>query len=226
MTQTGNTAPTQTRADRKQDTRRRILAAALRLIEEGRSPNALGLREVAREAGVAAPSIYNHFADMDELGLALVDESLIRLRSIARSARAGMVSADLPQALKTLMQQFLLYINKYESVLRLLIMQWFNSNLEYRKTIRREMAMMQEDLAENLRQTAQVKGGSGSNYETESEALISILIVWVLDAMNLDKAQREVRLPKLEQQLLMVLAGSRSLAGLPAGDLHSVREPE
>ncbi len=81
MTQT---APKNTRSDRKEATRRRILTAALQLVEEGRSPNALGLREVARAAGMAAPSLYNHFADMDELGLALVDDSLLRLRSPGR----------------------------------------------------------------------------------------------------------------------------------------------
>ncbi len=34
----------------------------------------LGLREVAREAGIAPTSFYRHFADMDELGRALVNE--------------------------------------------------------------------------------------------------------------------------------------------------------
>ena len=76
-----------TRSDRKEATRRKILSAALQLVEEGRSPDALGLREVARAAGMAAPSIYNHFADMDALGLALMDECLVRLRSTARQAR-------------------------------------------------------------------------------------------------------------------------------------------
>ena len=218
--------PSRSRADRKQDTRRKILEAALKLVEEGRSPTALGLREVAREAGVAAPSIYNHFADMDELGLALVDESLIRLRAIARAARGEMTSPNLQQALNSLLGQFLVYVNKFEPVLRLLIMQWFNPNPEYRKTIRREMAKMQHDLADNMRETAKVKGMSPGDYETESRALISLLIVWVLDAMNLDREQREARLPQLEHQLTMVLAGSRALANLPVDMLQGIRAPE
>lgn len=214
-------AGARTRADRKQDTRRRILDAALRLVEEGRSPNALGLREVAREAGMAAPSLYNHFADMDALGLALVDEALIRLRAIARTARSEMAGNDTRPALQALLRQFLLYVNKFEPVLRLLIMQWFNPNPEYRKSIRHEMAMMQEDLADNLRQAAAAKGSDVSRYETESQAIISLLIVWVLDAMHLDREQRELGLARLEQQLLMVLAGSRALSGLPVDDLRS-----
>lgn len=198
------------RADRKQETRRRILDAALHLVEEGRAPDALGLREVARAAGMAAPSIYNHFADMDALGLALVDDALIRLRAIARSARTEMTQRDTQAVLKLLLKQFLLYINKHESVLRLLIMQWFNPNPEFRKTIRRELAMMQEDLAENMREAAAEKGMTSSDYDTESEAVLSLLIVYVLDALDLDRQKREERLNKVEKQLLMLVKGSRA----------------
>lgn len=214
------------RADRKQDTRRRILDAALRLVEEGRSPTALGLREVAREAGMAAPSIYNHFADMEELGLALVDESLIRLRAIARSARNEMHDSNLQQVLKVLLRQFLVYMNKYEPVLRLLIQQYFNPNPEYRKTIRRELAIMQDDLADNMRQAAHLKGSAAVDYETESEAIVSLLIVYVLDALNLDNDEREKRLARLEQQLLMLVAGSRALGGQSVAELRTLKAPE
>lgn len=207
------------RADRKEDTRRRILDAALRLVEEGRPPTALGLREVAREAGMAAPSLYNHFADMDALGLALVDEALIRLRAIARMARSEMAGNETRPALRALLRQFLLYVNRFEPLLRLLTLQWFNPNPEYRKSIRREMSMMQEDMAENLRQAAQVKGHGSHLFETESQAIISLLIVWVLDAINLSREERETALVRLEQQLVMILAGSRVLAGLPVADL-------
>ncbi|MBU3704807.1 MAG: TetR family transcriptional regulator, partial [Ilumatobacteraceae bacterium] len=97
----------------------------MRLVEEGRTPETLGVREVARAAGIAAPSIYNHFADMDQLGLALVDDALIRLRGVARAARSSMSQRDPEAALPILMQQFLVYMNKFEPVLRLVILQWF-----------------------------------------------------------------------------------------------------
>ncbi len=207
---TTNASP-RSRADRKQETRRRILDAALHLVEEGRSPETLGLREVARTAGMAAPSIYNHFSDMDELGLALVDDALIRLRAIARTARNGMTHQDLQFVLKSALKQFLLYMNKYEPILRLLIMQWFNPNPEYRKTIRRELAIMQEDLADNMRGAAAEKGMRASDYDTESEAILSLLIVYVLDALDLDRQKREERLEKVEKQLMMLVRGSRAI---------------
>ena len=57
----------------KERVRAELLRAALRLgAVHGFA--SLGLREVAREAGIAPTSFYRHFADMQELGLALSNE--------------------------------------------------------------------------------------------------------------------------------------------------------
>ena len=76
-----------TRSERKQRTRGALLDAALQLMSEGRSFTSLGLREITREAGVVPTSFYRHFRDMDELGLALVEESGLTLRRMLREAR-------------------------------------------------------------------------------------------------------------------------------------------
>src|SRR6266700_821441 len=44
-----------------------IVSAALALIEREGSDEAVTLRAVAREIGIAAPSIYNHFPDRDAI---------------------------------------------------------------------------------------------------------------------------------------------------------------
>ncbi len=49
-----------------------IVSAALALIDRTGSDEAVTLRAVAREAGIAAPSIYAHFADRDEILQAVV----------------------------------------------------------------------------------------------------------------------------------------------------------
>jgi len=76
------------REERKEATRRAIIAAALRLLEE-RSFSALSLREVTREAGIVPAAFYRHFETMEALGLILIDESFRALRDMLRSARAG-----------------------------------------------------------------------------------------------------------------------------------------
>jgi len=76
-----------TRDERKQRTRDSLLDAALTLMAQGRSFTSLGLREITREAGVVPTSFYRHFRDMDELGLALVDDCSATLRQLLRDAR-------------------------------------------------------------------------------------------------------------------------------------------
>ena len=63
-----------------------LLAAATRLLERGGRDTELTLRAVAREAGVSAPSVYPHFADLDELVLELVATHLADLAAALRRA--------------------------------------------------------------------------------------------------------------------------------------------
>jgi AcrR family transcriptional regulator len=79
---------TPSREERKEATRRAIVAAALRLLDD-RSFSQLSLREVTREAGIVPAAFYRHFDSMEALGLVLIDESFRVLRDMLRGARAG-----------------------------------------------------------------------------------------------------------------------------------------
>ena len=78
---------TLTRSERKDLTRAGLLQAALALIGEGRSFTSLGIREIAREAGIVPNAFYRHFRNTDDLGLALVEEMGVTLRRLLREAR-------------------------------------------------------------------------------------------------------------------------------------------
>ncbi|TYL45941.1 TetR family transcriptional regulator [Nocardioides sp. BGMRC 2183] len=84
----GVSTPPLTRAEQKERTRRAILDAALDLCEE--TPlAALSLRQVAKAVGIVPTAFYRHFASIDDLGLALVEESLATLRALLRDVRRG-----------------------------------------------------------------------------------------------------------------------------------------
>ncbi|HEX7323646.1 MAG TPA: TetR family transcriptional regulator [Mycobacterium sp.] len=76
------------REERKEVTRRAIITAALKLLDEG-SFSALSLREVTRAANIVPAAFYRHFDSMDALGLVLIDESFAALREMLRDARTG-----------------------------------------------------------------------------------------------------------------------------------------
>lgn len=93
-TPTLRTPDSLTRSERKDLTRNTLIQAALNLIGKGRSFTSLGIREIAREAGVVPNAFYRHFANTDELGLALVEEVGITLRRLLREARQAGIAKN------------------------------------------------------------------------------------------------------------------------------------
>lgn len=78
--------PAESRGERKERTRAAIVAAALRLATEG-TLSTVSLRQVTREVGIVPTAFYRHFASLDDVGLQLVDESLVSLRAMLRDVR-------------------------------------------------------------------------------------------------------------------------------------------
>ena len=74
------------RAEKKARTRNRLIDSALAIIGYGANFASISLREVAKTAGIVPTSFYRHFGDMEELGLAMVDELGLNLRRLMRGS--------------------------------------------------------------------------------------------------------------------------------------------
>lgn len=77
--------------------RQRLMEAALRLGASRRSLQSLGLRELAREAGLNPNTFYRHFGSLEDLSLAVIDELgrnlRTNLRGIRRTVRSPVAEA-------------------------------------------------------------------------------------------------------------------------------------
>lgn len=73
--------------DRPVSGRQKLMEAALELAATTRSLATLGLREVARHAGLNPNTFYRHFKDFDELGVAMLEELGTGLRKGLRERR-------------------------------------------------------------------------------------------------------------------------------------------
>jgi AcrR family transcriptional regulator len=77
--------------------RQRLIAAALRIGASKRGLQALGLRELAREAGLNPNTFYRHFAGLEELSLAIIEdlgrELRTNLRGIRRTVKSPLAEA-------------------------------------------------------------------------------------------------------------------------------------
>ena len=66
--------------------REEITQAARRLLGRATSRDAVTLRAIAREAGIAAPSIYKHFSNRDAVLDAVVSSTFDQLESVCENA--------------------------------------------------------------------------------------------------------------------------------------------
>lgn len=78
--------------------KRLLMEAALRLTARSRSLSAVGLRELAREAGLNPNTFYRHFKSIDELGLAIIEEMARQIRQPLRDLRRQAAAAVMPEA--------------------------------------------------------------------------------------------------------------------------------
>lgn len=79
--------------------KRRLIEAALRLGARGTSLSSLGLRELAREAGLNHNTFYRHFRDVDHLGHAAVQEVAAQIMAGMKQVRRSATKhADATQA--------------------------------------------------------------------------------------------------------------------------------
>ncbi|MCC2656839.1 MAG: TetR family transcriptional regulator [Panacagrimonas sp.] len=133
------------RDERKQQTRQALMEAALAMVATGRSFPSLSLREVTRDAGVVPASFYRHFRDMDQLGLALVDETCQRLRKLIRAARTTQAPGD--NMLAASVSTFLLYVNANRPAFHFLTRERYGGTKDVREAIAREIRGFTLDLA-------------------------------------------------------------------------------
>ena len=121
------------RAQQKEKTRRALVDAAFNQLSAEKSFSNLSLREVAREAGIAPTSFYRHFKDMDELGLAMVDESGLLLRQLMRQARKRIENGGSVVVLSV--ETFFELIADRPNVFRLLLRESLSNGCLMRNTI-------------------------------------------------------------------------------------------
>ncbi|UCG72749.1 MAG: TetR family transcriptional regulator [Chromatiales bacterium] len=95
------------RAEKKARTRSALMDSVLAIIGYGANFASISLREVAKTAGLVPTSFYRHFGDMEELGLAMVDELGLNLRRLMRG------TFDAEQDLDELIQHAIVAYHSY-----------------------------------------------------------------------------------------------------------------
>jgi AcrR family transcriptional regulator len=184
--------------------------AALAHLNEDRGFGSLSLREVAREAGIAPTSFYRHFTDLDELGLALVDEGGVALRQLMRQARKRIVRDG--SAISTSVDTFMEYLGNNANLFRLMLRERTGVSKTFRTAVKAEIDHVVTELAEDLRRFAEEQDKPISDARLVAEAMVTLVFNQGAEALDATPSERETLKVKLKKELRMILVGSQTLA--------------
>lgn len=199
-----------TRAEQKLITRRTLMDAALGQLSADRGFGSLSLREVAREAGIAPTSFYRHFADLDELGLVLVDEGGVALRQLMRQARKRIARDG--SAISTSVETFMEYLGNNANVFRLMLRERTGGSKPFRTAIKAEIDHFVTELADDLRRFAEEQHKPLSDARVVAEAMVTLVFNQGAEALDATPKEREELKIKLKTELRMILIGSQMMA--------------
>lgn len=176
--------------EEKERVRLALLRAALRLAEVHGFAS-LGLREVAREAAIAPTSFYRHFADLDELGLALIHDLVGPLvLSLADQVRQTGKGED---AAARLVDAMFLAVAGDPALVRFMVAEHVGASALMRAALREKFALLAAALCSR-------DGGSENTPALPAyagEATTALLLDGFARALDRRPAERALREPLL-----------------------------
>jgi AcrR family transcriptional regulator len=172
------------RSERKLATRQVLLDSALKLMER-QGLSSLGLREVTREAGIAPAAFYRHFADLEELGVELVRESLGSMHELLREIRTA--EAETEDVIERTVDLVARHVREHRPHFRFLAREWHGGVAGVRAAIAAELGTFIDELVEDL--AAQSDTGRWEPAELRVLARLYVDVIMLTAADLLDAAE-------------------------------------
>ena len=165
---------TPTRVERKEVTRRAIIGAALKLLDE-RNFSALSLREVTREVGIVPAGFYRHFESMEALGLVLIDESFRSLREMLRSARTNKLDPN--RMIESTVEILTASVTQQREHWRFIVRERSSGIPILRRAIRAEILLITSELAADLARFPGLETWSTEDLNIRAGLFVNSMIV-------------------------------------------------
>lgn len=192
------------RQERKQRTRQALLDAALDLLGE-RGFASLSLREVTKQAGIVPTAFYRHFASMDELGVALVEESMRSLRHMIRSARATpRASSELITGSVRILHE---HVRAQRAHFRFIARERYGGTGAVSRAIAVELKLFASDLAVDLARLDGLREWPTDDLHLLADLIVAAMLATVLDLLDVrpDDAEAGRRIVHIATQRLRLI---------------------
>jgi AcrR family transcriptional regulator len=190
-------------------TRADLLEAALRLIGPHRSVSSLGLREVAREAGIAPNSFYRQFRDMDELVVALIDVAGQSLRKIVGAARHRAEAEH--GVVRGSVEAFMEQVRADDKLLHVLLREGTVGSDAFKRAVDRELGFFEDELHHDLVRFAKLRNQPLSEPAIAAKAITRLAFAMGATALDLPPERDAELVDQLTTMVRMILVGARAM---------------
>ncbi|GAA3825114.1 TetR family transcriptional regulator [Nocardioides panacisoli] len=197
---------TESRVERKERTRRAILDAALDLCEDS-TLMALSLRQVAKEVGVVPTAFYRHFDSIEQLGLALVEESFVSLRAMMRDVRRRN-DPGFREVIDGSVDVLVRHVRLQERQFAFIARERFAGPPAVREAIAREIALFERELATDLARLPGTDTWSGDDLRVVSNLIVNAMVATVENVLTArpgsDAERRFADTARTQLRMLMI----------------------
>jgi AcrR family transcriptional regulator len=207
-----------TRLEKKLKTRHNLMFGALGLVEQGQHFSTISIREVARSADVVPTSFYRHFTDMDDLGLALVDELSLVLRQLMRRARQEVISPDM--IIQNSVNLYVEHVYANKSFYIFMSQELTGGSGKLRAAIRSELLYFANELSADLRKLHMIDhlpGEVADQLCLQTIMTVAMNTTELLDMHGDDKEVERIR-ERMVMQLRLLFLGANHWSGGAKGD--------
>ena len=197
----------ESRRVRKERTRQAILDAALEIVE-AESLASLSLRQVTRAVGIVPTAFYRHFESVDELGLALVDESFASLRTMIRDVRRG--NPQLHGVIRSSVAILVRHVHEQRAHFRFIGRERFGGVPVVRDAIQHELELFERELATDLARMPNLDSWASDDLRVLAGLIVNAMVSTAEAIIGAPpqrpEAEREI-VRTAERQLRMIVVG-------------------
>jgi AcrR family transcriptional regulator len=196
------------RSERKEATRQAILDAALQLSSETGLAG-LSLRSVAKAVGIVPTAFYRHFASIDELGLALVDQSFASLREMLRDVRRN--STELHGVIDRSVDVLVEHVHQRRQHFRFVARERASGPPAVRQAIRHELELFERELATDLARLPNANSWSSDDLRIMANLIVTAMVSTAESIIAAPPERPDVEREVVRtavQQLRMIVVGA------------------
>ncbi|MDY6797260.1 MAG: TetR family transcriptional regulator [Pseudomonadota bacterium] len=170
----------------------KLVQAALRLITESRSLTSLGLRELAREAGLNPNTFYRHFSNLDEFGLQVLGYIAEDMKTGVRELRRMAESSE--QAARETVAFVYGYFNANPAATTVAVRELHGPSKALRQALQVQLEASAREMAEDILERDLVTGLSPETVLEISRMTIHYILFRAMDYIENPQQREQIQL--------------------------------